>query len=290
MNAPITPPSKRIVRPGHRSCCASVAARSGMPTPANTTCPSRSCRALSTASNSAAVTHVSLRIVERPPRPCRLEQLAHTDEFEELRPRPRAVDETFEVLAHAADRIVVHEADVVLHVSKHRLIRAVALVWRAAERELHHGIHGEEWNFGVVRRPSYLFVGHDAFGRQNYAIRGHGEIDVHERQAIDLRVAERVTPLHVDQCDVRIERRHEKHTFLSVWTTYFDGLGPLNENVRSQHGSHRHERHAHRTGTEAHADGKVTPFLIARLAGLDVMPHDFRDAPQDALTEPARDD
>src|ERR1041385_7576140 len=54
-NAPITPPSKRIVSPGHRRRCASVAAKSGMPTPANTTCPSLSCRALRMARISDAV-------------------------------------------------------------------------------------------------------------------------------------------------------------------------------------------------------------------------------------------
>src|SRR5215467_7753229 len=54
-NAPITPPSYRMVRPGAWTRCARVAANSGMPTPAKTTCPSRSSRALTTASNSLAV-------------------------------------------------------------------------------------------------------------------------------------------------------------------------------------------------------------------------------------------
>ena len=53
--APMTPPSNRMVRPGQRRRCASVAASSGMPTPANTTWPSLSCRALRIVSSSLAV-------------------------------------------------------------------------------------------------------------------------------------------------------------------------------------------------------------------------------------------
>jgi hypothetical protein len=55
MKAPMTPPSNRMVRPGACSRCAKVAARSGIPTPANTTCPSRNNLALITASSSLAV-------------------------------------------------------------------------------------------------------------------------------------------------------------------------------------------------------------------------------------------
>ena len=54
-NGPITPPSKRIVSVGACRRCASVAASSGMPTPANTVCPSLSRRAAMTASSSDAV-------------------------------------------------------------------------------------------------------------------------------------------------------------------------------------------------------------------------------------------
>src|SRR5580693_783720 len=93
-NAPITPPSNRIVRPGHRSLCASVAARSGMPTPAKTTCPSLSWRALRTASSSAAVGGPALRVVNEPPRPRGAEQLVHADQTEEFIPGSRTIDET----------------------------------------------------------------------------------------------------------------------------------------------------------------------------------------------------
>src|SRR5690242_3047730 len=86
INAPITPPSKRMVSPGQARRCAKVAARSGMPTPANTTCPSLSWRALRTVSSSAAVYVVPSLIVDARPGARRLQQLADTDQREKLDP------------------------------------------------------------------------------------------------------------------------------------------------------------------------------------------------------------
>src|ERR1043166_7577621 len=119
MKAPITPPSNRIVRPGQRSRCASVAARSGMPTPANTTWPSSSCRALRMVSSSAAVWPLS--IVNALPGARRFEQLVDPDQGEKLAPRFRRVDEAVQVLLHPVERILVHQRDVGLHVAEHRL-------------------------------------------------------------------------------------------------------------------------------------------------------------------------
>src|SRR6185437_4879965 len=84
--APMTPPSNRIVNPGQRSRCASVAARSGMPTPANTTWPSLSWRALRTVSSSAAVYVRPSLIVDARAGARRLQQLADTDQREKLGP------------------------------------------------------------------------------------------------------------------------------------------------------------------------------------------------------------
>ena len=78
---------------------------------------------------------------------------------------------------------------------------------RAAERQFDHGIDGEERNLRLVRRPADLVVRDDPLGRQDHPVGGHREIDVHERQAVDLRVAEGIAALHVDQRDVGIERR-----------------------------------------------------------------------------------
>src|SRR3954449_12474742 len=137
MNAPMTPPSNRIVRPGHRVRCASVAASSGMPTPANTTCPSLSCRALRIARSSAADTAGgALSVVNGPPRASGREQLIQADQIEKRRPRLRAVDVAIEILAHAVHWIAVGQAHVVLHVPEHRLVDAVALVRRRPERQL----------------------------------------------------------------------------------------------------------------------------------------------------------
>ena len=101
-------------------------------------------------------------------------------------------------------------ADVVLHVPHHRLVDAVAFVRRAAERHLDHRVDREERNLGLVRRAPDLIVGDDALGRQDHLVRRHREVDVHELQAVDLRVAVSVAALDVDQRHVRIERRHEQ--------------------------------------------------------------------------------
>src|SRR5215472_10891380 len=86
-NAPITPPSNRMVRPGAWARCARVAASSGMPTPAKTTCPSSSSRALTTASSSLAVQAEALVIIDAPAAPARIEQLLEAQQVEVLGPR-----------------------------------------------------------------------------------------------------------------------------------------------------------------------------------------------------------
>src|SRR5215467_12425574 len=103
-NAPITPPSNRMVRPGQHSRCASVAASSGMPTPAKTTCPSLSWRALKMARSSAAVWLCILGIVDALPGARRFEQLVGADHGEKLVPRLRPIDEALEILPHPGDR------------------------------------------------------------------------------------------------------------------------------------------------------------------------------------------
>src|SRR5713101_7351898 len=149
MKAPITPPSNRIVNPGQRRRCASVAASSGMPTPANTTCPSLSWRALKIVSSSAAVWLCALSIVDTLSGARRFEQLVHPDQREKLAPRFRAVDEPLEILRHALDRLLVHQSDIVLHVADHRLVNAIAFVRRASEGELDNGVYRKKRNFGL---------------------------------------------------------------------------------------------------------------------------------------------
>src|SRR5947209_14190904 len=121
MNAPMTPPSNKIVKPGQRRRWASVAARSGMPTPAKTTCPSLSWRALKMVSSSAAVWLCGLSIVNAPPPASRFEQFVDTNQCQKLIPRFRPVDEALKILLCSLDRILVHQIDVVLHMADHRL-------------------------------------------------------------------------------------------------------------------------------------------------------------------------
>src|SRR5579884_2783524 len=97
MKAPMTPPSNRIVSPGQPRRCANVAASNGMPTPANTTCPSFSWRALRTVSSSAAVYGRPSRIVDAHAGAPRLQQLVDADQRQEVDPRFRAIDKTVEV-------------------------------------------------------------------------------------------------------------------------------------------------------------------------------------------------
>src|SRR5215210_7020834 len=110
--APITPPSNRMVSPGQSSRWASVAARSGMPTPANTTWPFLSSRALRIVSSSAAVWLRASIIVDAPPLADGVEDFFQPDEVEECGPGFRPVDVAVEVFLHAADRVLVHQADV----------------------------------------------------------------------------------------------------------------------------------------------------------------------------------
>src|SRR2546421_8905335 len=114
MKAPMTPPSNRMVSPGQRRRCARVAASSGMPTPANTVCPSLSWRALRMVSSSAAVCSCArLSIIDALPGARRFEQLVHPDQGEEVAPRFGAVDELVEVVLHSLGRLLVHQSHIV---------------------------------------------------------------------------------------------------------------------------------------------------------------------------------
>src|SRR5271156_394698 len=101
IKAPITPPSKRMVRPGACSLCARVAASSGIPTPAKTTCPSRSSRALITARSSLAVQAEALVIIDAPPAAACLEQFVEAEQTEVLGPRLWLIEIALEVVLAA---------------------------------------------------------------------------------------------------------------------------------------------------------------------------------------------
>src|SRR6516165_5118770 len=179
MKAPITPPSNRMVRPGQRRRCASVAASSGMPTPANTTCPSPSWRALRIVSSSAAVWLCGLGIVDALSGASRLKQLVHPDQGEKLAPRFRPIDIAIEVFGHAPDRFLVHQPDVVFHMADHRLVDAVAFVRCASERKLDYGIHRKKRNLGLIGCAPDLIVRDNAFGRQDHLVGGDRQVRVH---------------------------------------------------------------------------------------------------------------
>src|SRR3954470_23603357 len=184
--APITPPSNRMVSPGQRSRCASVAARSGMPIPANTTWPSLSCRALRIASVSDAVWR-SVSVIENAPAPAAYgDDFFDADHRQELVPVLRAVDVVVEIFLHAADRIAVDLFHVGVEVIHHRLIDAVAFVRRRAVGHLDDRVDAEERYLGLVGRAPDLVVGDNALRSENHPVGGHRKIDVHELQAVDL--------------------------------------------------------------------------------------------------------
>src|SRR5215471_3125401 len=105
--APMVPPSNRIVRPGPCRRCASVAASSGMPTPANTTWPSFRSRLAITASNSLVVwllarsSRIISVVIDAPSAPRSIEQLLHAEEAEILGPALGPIDVALEVFGHA---------------------------------------------------------------------------------------------------------------------------------------------------------------------------------------------
>src|SRR6516165_6933688 len=144
INAPMTPPSKRMVRPGACSRCANVAANSGMPTPANTTCPSRNSRALMTASSSLAVSSSALVVINADSAASRGKQFFEPDQLEVLSPRLRTVEIALEVGPDALLCLLPDLRSVAIEMREQRLIEAVALMRRRAERDLDDGIDCHE--------------------------------------------------------------------------------------------------------------------------------------------------
>ena len=161
---------------------------------------------------------------------------------------------------------------------------------RAAERQFDYGIDRKERNLGLVRRTADLVVRHNALGRQDHLIGRHRQIDVHELQPINLRIAVGITTLHMDQRNFRIDRRYQQKLFAGEWAVHLDRLGPLLTYVGAEHRADWHERNTHGAGAKSHANRHVAPFLVARLAGFDIVAHHLGHAPENSLAEPARDD
>src|SRR5437868_12306642 len=104
-----------MVRPGQRVRCASVAANSGTPTPANTTWPSFNWRALRIESSSAVVWWDGLVIEDAPSAARCVQDFFHADHREKFRPRFRAMNIVVEIALHTADRVLVHLRDITFH-------------------------------------------------------------------------------------------------------------------------------------------------------------------------------
>src|SRR5262249_23213033 len=230
------------------------------PTPANTSCPSLSWRALSTVNSSAAVWLCTLSIIDALSRAGALEQLVDADQAEKLVPRLGAVDELFKISLHTLDRLAVRQTDIMFHVAEHGLVHAVALVRSTSKWQLDNRIDGKEGNFGLIGSAPDLIVGYNSLGREDDLVGGESEIDVHELQAVDLRVAVGIAALHMDQGDIRVEGRYEKDFLPGKRAIHLDRFRPLLKYVRAEHGSDRHERNAHCAGAKPHPHGHVAPF------------------------------
>src|SRR5271156_3214266 len=171
IKAPITPPSKRMVRPGACSLCARVAASNGMPTPAKTTCPSRSSRALITARSSLAVQAAGSVVIDAPPAPARLEQFLKAEQVEVLGPRLWFIEIALEVVLAPLVGVLPDLGCVGVEMLEQRLVEAVPLVRRRAERHLDDGFDGEERDLGMIGRAADLIVRDDARGGQDHPVR-----------------------------------------------------------------------------------------------------------------------
>src|SRR5262249_30755248 len=173
-------------------------ASSGMPTPANTTCPSLRWRALRTASSSVEVNFGALSIVNALSCPRGLEQIRDPDKLEKSFPGFWSIDVAFEIALRAFNRIAIDEIDVFVEVAHHRLVDAVASVRRAAEWQFDNRVDREERNLGLVGRAADLVVRHDALCGQDHLVGRQSEINVHKLQTIDLGIAEGVASLNVN--------------------------------------------------------------------------------------------
>src|SRR5262245_47236822 len=96
-------------------------------------------------------------VIENAPAPAAGgDDLLHPDHGEEIVPAGRPVNVIVEILLHAADRIAVDLRHISVEMVHHRLIDAVALVRRRAERHLDHGIDAEEGDPGLIRPAADL--------------------------------------------------------------------------------------------------------------------------------------
>src|SRR6185437_12280210 len=114
--------------PGQRRRCARVAARSGIPMPANTTWPSCNWRALRIVRISAAVYWEALDIKNTLPFPTGAHDFFRPDQRQKLVPRLGTIDVFVEILAHSLDGVAVDLFDIGVEVFHRRLINSVAFM------------------------------------------------------------------------------------------------------------------------------------------------------------------
>src|SRR5271166_5362368 len=235
-----------------------------MPTPAKTTCPSRSSRALITARSSLAVQTAGSVVIDAPPAPARIEQFVEAEQTQVLGPRLWTIEIALEVVLAALVGILPDLGGVEIEMLEQRFVKAVALVRRRAERHLDDGVDGEERDLGMVGRAADLVVRDDALGRQDHPVRRQRKIEIHEWQPVDLRVAVGIAALDVDQRNIRVERRNQHQPLAGEWTVDLPRIGQSADQIRAHHRAHRQERYTHRAGPEAQANRQMAPFLEAR--------------------------
>ena len=96
--------------------------------------------------------------------------------------------------------------------------------------------------------------------------------------------------MHVDQCDVGVERRQQHQLLARERAVHLAHAVEAAGDARAHHRARGYERDTHGARAVAQPDRHVAPLLEARLLGFSVMAHHLRDAPDDALAEPAGED
>ena len=213
------------------------------------------------------------------------------DQVEIVGPALGLVVMALEIGLDAPLGIVCDAVRIGVQVVEKRLIDAIAFMRGRTEWHLDHRVDGEERDLGLIGRAPDLVVRDDPLGGQDHTPGRHRHVEIHEREAVELGIAVGVGALDMDQGDVGLQRRHREQALAGERAV--DLLSRIAEHLAhpgAHHRAGRQERQAHGGGAITEPDRHMAPFLESSSTALGVVAHDFRNAPDDTLAEPAGDD
>ena len=94
---------------------------------------------------------------------------------------------------------------------------------------------GREWIATSSKECRLWLLDTSALGGEDHLVGCHRQVDVHELQPVDLRIAVSVATLHMYERDIGLERWDEQQLLAGERTDHLLGFGSQLDDVRAEH-------------------------------------------------------